>query len=327
MNEAAQTSSRATTVKPLGDFMTVAMLLSPSLDPDQTRDAPSEVWHYTNAGGAAGIIGKRELWATDGLFMNDSSELQVVHRDFTRALKSRASEHFISDSERKLLLSAFERALSSFREDPGIFVVCFCESGDLLSQWQSYGRAGGGYALGFESAALAGYDKAVIGNLDFFKVVYDRADQIEAVAEFCVRAFYQLELFLAGSDEEEREPALEKTGRVLALMAQWYSARVKDAAFREEQEWRFICRNPTAPGRPATYARQFRVTDRGLIPFVPLQLGQIGRDTAPDAGFPLKRVIVGPTASAELAARAMNYLLKDNGFEVQAEVSSIPLRR
>jgi hypothetical protein len=296
------------------------------MDPDRVRDAPREVWHYTDAAGAVGIVGRRELWATDGLFMNDSSELQLVHRDFTVALRSNASEHFITDPERERLASAFEGGLSSFREDPGVFVVCFCESGDLLSQWHTYGREGGGYALGFESAALGSYDKAVVGNLDFFKVVYDRSEQINAVAGFCATAFGHLERFIDGCDDDEREPALEETGRTLALMAQWYSARVKDAAFREEQEWRFICRNPTAPGKPAAYKRQFRVTKRGLVPYVPLQLGAIGRDAVPNAGFPLKGVRVGPTANVELAGRAMNYLLRDNGFDIQVESSSIPLR-
>jgi hypothetical protein len=258
--------------------------------------------------------------------MSDTSELQLVHRDFKAALSSCATEHFTTASERKRFVTAFEGRLSSFREDPGVFVVCFCESGDLLSQWHTYGRKGGGYALGFDSAALGSYDKAVVGDLDFFKVLYDRAEQIDAVAEFCSRAFYQLELFLGGCRHDERERALDKAGQTLALMAQWFSARVKDAAFRAEQEWRFIYRKPTAPGKPASYERQFRVTERGLVPYVPLRLGEIGRDVAADAGFPLKRVRVGPTADVELAGRAMNYLLKDNGFVIAAESSSIPLR-
>ena len=247
MEEKGETRNRPTSVKQLGRFITATMLLSPAMDPDRRPDAPEQVWHYTDAAGAVGIATGKELWATDGLFMSDASELQLVHRDFRAALG--ASERFITASERKRLVAAFERGLSSFREDPGVFVVCFCESGDLLSQWRTYGRMGVGYALGFDSAALGSYDRAVVGDLDFFKVLYDRDEQIDAVAEFVSRAFHQLELFLDECDQAERETAVDETANKLALMAQWYSARVKDAAFREEQEWRFICRNPTAPGR------------------------------------------------------------------------------
>lgn len=301
------------------------MLLTPALDPDR-RQAPSTVWHYTDAAGAAGIVTGRELWATDALFMNDASELQIVHRDFTTAIQSSATDSFLDSSDRERMGAAFEKTVGSFREDPGLFVVCFCENGDLLSQWNTYGREGGGYALGFDGPALGSYDEAVIGTLDFFKVIYDRDEQIEAVATFCSRAFNQLELFLDGCEPGEREAAIELTGEKLALMAQWFSARIKDAAFREEKEWRFVCRNPSAPERPASYKREFRATSRGLIPFVRLPLGTIGKDAPPDGTFPLKHVRVGPTANVELASRAINYMLKDSGFDIRAKTSAIPLR-
>jgi hypothetical protein len=40
-----------------------------------------------------------------------------------------------------------------------VFVTCFCEKGDLLSQWRAYARgaSGVGYALGFESKSLHGW--------------------------------------------------------------------------------------------------------------------------------------------------------------------------
>lgn len=324
MTEASPTG-RATSVDELGQNITLVMLVAPVLNPN-LRQEPEVVWHYTDAAGAAGIVTGHELWATDALFMNDASELQLIHRDFSRAIKSDVNDSFLKPSDRERMGAAFEKAVSSFREDPGLFVVCFCEDGDLLSQWNTYGREGGGYALGFDGKALGGYDKAVIGTLDFFRVIYDREEQIDAVATFCARAFHQLALFLDGCKSDERDAAVEMTGEKLALMAQWFSARVKDAAFREEKEWRFICRNPSAPERPAAYDRKFRPTPRGLVPFVQLPLGKIGADASPEREFPLKRVRVGPTANVELSSRAINYMLKDSRVDIQAETSAIPLR-
>jgi hypothetical protein len=31
-----------------------------------------------------------------------------------------------------------------------VYLTCFCESGDLLSQWRAYGANGGGYSLGLK---------------------------------------------------------------------------------------------------------------------------------------------------------------------------------
>jgi hypothetical protein len=119
----------------------------------------------TDAAGAAGIVAGRELWATDALFMDDASELQIVQRDFTTVIKSDITDSFLDPSERERMGTAFEEAVGRFREDPGPFVVCFCENGDLLSQWNTYGRDGGGYAVGFEGAALGSYVRDVSGSL------------------------------------------------------------------------------------------------------------------------------------------------------------------
>ena len=39
-------------------------------------------------------------------------------------------------------------------EDINIFAVCFCENGDLLSQWRGYAGGKYGYSIGFDSDAL-----------------------------------------------------------------------------------------------------------------------------------------------------------------------------
>jgi hypothetical protein len=39
------------------------------------------------------------------------------------------------------------------------FVACFCENGNLLSQWRAYARTAG-YSIGFDRASLAGTNAA-----------------------------------------------------------------------------------------------------------------------------------------------------------------------
>jgi hypothetical protein len=58
------------------------------------------------------------------------------------------------------------------------YLVCFCKSGDLLSQWRGYGTSGG-YALGLNDDALAGLSK---DRVMLVSVSYDEAEQKEKLA-------------------------------------------------------------------------------------------------------------------------------------------------
>lgn len=305
----------------LSNVVLAELLLLPWFDRNRTP-VPEHVWHYTDATGAAGIIANKELWATDALFMNDASELQLVHALFDERLDSRALRKLLPDAaERAIFTEAFDLELASFQADPGVYAVCFCETGDLLSQWRTYGRRGGGYALAFDASALASIDQAVIGTFDFFKVIYSAKEQQRAVREFCDHALALLTQY--ATDERERD--VRDVGKSLGRIAQWFAARVKHHAFTEEQEWRFIYRHSSGK-RQRSLEREFRGGELGLVPYTRLPLSDLCAAAEPPSPFPLQRVRVGPTARVELGNRAMNYLLRDSGFAFEAEPSAIPLR-
>ena len=104
------------------------------------------IFHYTSISGLIGIISSHQLWASDCRYLNDGTEL------------SYANEIFFSELE-KLNLAPIEGrdggyvipsgALDYFR----MFITCFCEKGDLLSQWRGYG-IDQGYSLGFNRNKL-----------------------------------------------------------------------------------------------------------------------------------------------------------------------------
>jgi hypothetical protein len=57
-------------------------------------------------------------------------------------------------------------------QSPRAYVACFCESGDLLSQWRSDG-GDSGYAIGFRSALLSGQGSEQYGGVtQFCRVTY-----------------------------------------------------------------------------------------------------------------------------------------------------------
>ena len=278
---------------------------------------PDHLWHYSDSAGAAGILQSGELWATDAMFMNDPSELQLVEGTFEVLFRN---EQLLADSltpvERSSFRDAFWQSLRGLSQDPGVYAVCFSEAGDLLSQWRTYGDRGGGYALGF--------DATVFGNLmalgfRFFKVRYDIDDHVAGGRELIKIAANALASFRP-TDMSLRAEAVLEVASDLAIAAQWFSLQIKHPAYEQEQEWRLIYR--PVWDRREQLPRAFRATPRGLVPFVRVPFERLG--TTSKAA--VRQVKMGPTAREDLHGRAMNYLLGDLGFDLQVEQSSIPLR-
>ncbi len=284
-------------------------------------DAPQLLWHYSDAAGALGIIQERELWGTNALFMNDKSELRLVHDLF--AERFAADDSGLGSDDREIFESAFWLSLDETGDDPGIYAVCFCEDGDLLGQWRTYATAGGGYALGFDSASMVDLYTAT-DSLDLFRVVYDRTTQSGA-AETLHRRALAVAAEFSKANPSLSDQALATCGQGMAFVAQWLAFRIKHDAFKEEREWRLMYRDITQVEDSLT--RQFRTGPRGIIPYVSFPLRDLHQRVAgDDADMPLVAVRVGPTAQEDLSVRGMDYLLADHGFGCRAQTSRIPLR-
>ncbi|MFN3007031.1 DUF2971 domain-containing protein [Mycolicibacterium wolinskyi] len=111
------------------------------------------VYHYTDAQGFKGVVEKAAVWATDFRYLNDSRELIYTWDAFVERLDQLVaqpgehSEAYRAQVEALRLMNA--RDLMHF--DDAMFVACFSEHSDALSQWTRYGSNGHGLALGFDS--------------------------------------------------------------------------------------------------------------------------------------------------------------------------------
>jgi len=99
------------------------------------------VYHYTDTQAFKGVIEKAALWATDFRYLNDSRELVYTWAAFVEKLDQLAeqpgdySEAYRAQLEALRLLNA--RDLMQF--DDAMFVACFTELPDAVSQWTRYG--------------------------------------------------------------------------------------------------------------------------------------------------------------------------------------------
>jgi hypothetical protein len=172
------------------DVSIIREILNQSLVPEAQRlrqelvgTVPPHLWHYTSGEGLLGIIGSKSFYATDLFYFNDASEIVYASNLVEKVLSGPIR---VPDGRvLKGVLEAFQ-SLNSKRDYPySMHVVCFCENGDLLSQWRGYGASGAGYSLGLRTGDLA----ASLTDSDWalYPVRYDEELQSELIRK-CVES-------------------------------------------------------------------------------------------------------------------------------------------
>lgn len=246
------------------------------------------IYHYTTISGLIGIISNKELWASDCRFLNDGAELSYARDIFMEEVK-------------KLNLPPIEGGGYRLPGDSldyfQMYIACFCEDGDLLSQWRGYGT-NQGYSLGFDIDELRTTDIRIkpvqYGIVDpkvYFKDELDNASQPTA------------------------HPGVEEWHQSLWILPRL--AIVKHPSFNEEREWRLMKQNPSYEGNDHEFEINFR----------PSRLGPVGYIRIPFPVECLHEVVIGPGEYPTARELAVNNFLTNNGFhDVAVKNSKIPFR-
>jgi Protein of unknown function (DUF2971) len=176
-----------------------------------------------------------------------------------------------------------------------ISVACFCEKGDLLSQWRGYAGTGYGYSLAFIPSKL----NAIAPDSGFMlgKCIYDADLQKKIIVE-------GVEYLLTKAESDE-----------LAILDDYwtlliYGAFFKHPSFEQEQEWRLVS---------TRYAPLFRKGKSMIIPYTPLPI-EAAQNLAID------HAIVGPCPHMSLSVRAVGNMLRLSNIDVEVYPSAIPFR-
>jgi hypothetical protein len=263
------------------------------------ENPPRELFHYTSPEGFIGIVTSKSLWASDMLSLNDASEAAYPYKLIADVLDT----HHLSVPEKHR--QGFKTQLINGTFPLYVpFVVCFCEDGDLLSQWRAYGSGGEGFSPAFKFSWLSSLDQKAGFRLQ--KVVYDRTQQEELILMLLQRA----SSLLAQDAFSDEEQATIWQGAAMSL-APWV-IMFKDPAFKEEREWRLVNVN-------LARATGFRRSGHRIVQYL-----SVGIDD-PEA---ITRVIRGPYFTGT-EIRGVYYLMTSHGFVLGSTIqdSSIPLRR
>jgi hypothetical protein len=109
------------------------------------------LFHYTSLGGLMGIVESAAIRCTEMRYLSDSAELEHAVELMEWAIGSRFE--YEPQKKDKPPLTAIEAQVlkqlqgwlrHSLLKGHGLFVACFTENGNLLSQWRSYTQPGRG---------------------------------------------------------------------------------------------------------------------------------------------------------------------------------------
>jgi hypothetical protein len=291
---------------------------------------PDIIYHYTDVNGLHGILQSGRLWASAAYYLNDSSEIEYGCQLGRRAL---GEWRIANDKNRcfaaetlRALDHVFSSPLSRISRSTTIYVACFCQNDNLLSQWRAYGQVGG-YSLGFQ-IATGNLGLTVPGgfwDLRLAKVVYNSAVQQERINSFVKEALLSIsESSLENVSEGARKALMRDAISYIENRLLDEIVMFKNPAFKEEKEWRLIVR-PRLFDPPQNQESssdgpifKFRASRGFLIPYLELH---------PEiTHLPLKSVRFGPSLDAARAENSVRMLLGTRGYDgVKVTGSEIPV--
>jgi hypothetical protein len=239
--------------------------------------------------------------------MNDRSE-------FTYALEMlRDAAAAMAADESEPVLREWLLDLTNTRWPLGfeLYVACFCQHSDLLSQWRGYGRQSSRYCIRLDATRVKTLDRVSKP----LAVIYDRDLQqnlIKTLLEACLAVMRRSPK--NGAPVQFSRGSMSIFGVAMPLLATF-----KDPSFAEEHEWRFtrvvvdhMYRGPL----------QFVETDGVMKPYLVLLKGSHDSKL-----LPVAEVIAGTSGSEPQAIKSATLMLEEFGYRnTHVRPSSVPLR-
>jgi hypothetical protein len=289
------------------------------------------LFHYTGAHGIRGILNSDSIWASGAQHMNDWMEVVYGYNMMMGTLRELVAEGKFPERSQEVfkhLLRVMQQPDSPFVD---AYFAAFCEKGNLLSQWRAYAGTQG-FAIELDPLVLNGEltltTKAPARNLRLTKIEYEPSKQ--------KKNFLRLIEELTDTIEEQHAPKGWKSDRFLNTLVEFvrvvlssWAATVKHPGFEEEQEWRVIFQPLITAEEKYSSTQEFvvRVEDYTLIThveFIPADVLPHGKR---GPKLPIKSITCGPNVSMRSTMRALEILLRNNGYEnVEIKKSEIPAR-
>jgi len=267
--------------------------------------------HYTTLEGLKGILQTNSLWCTDTSSLGDPMELKYGKKLILDELKR--IERIEENENIKILLTHLITYLNAFDTFIyRVFVACFCEEDNLLSQWRAYSGKGVGYNIGFNFRTDTKYSHTSEKPLEkrhvfLRKIIYDLKVQkdiisrsISTIIEETKRAAKKI----FGDEDVSKtwldEAALETVNILIDIFMS-----LKNPVFEEEKEWRLI--EVIDPNRLPELL-QFRDINERLTPYLSTI---IYYENEGNIICPISKIKVGPGLDEKMTISNLKLFVKN----------------
>lgn len=242
-----------------------------------------------------GIIKSNSMWATEIRYFNDSSELSHT----AHLLKSLIVQR--SDSE--VMRQFQEWSLNRVTDGNLLFIGCFTENGNLLSQWRGYCPPGKGISLGFNPKIVK--DSADKQHFNIGRCIYNLEHQKKILTKILIEIENASKDYNPETQLRKFHPSQSFHGLFEAFETGLLkvAALIKNPAFHEEDEWRVI--SPIISNYVKTPI-EYREGISTLVPYLNFKLSINDK-------ISLERVYIGPTPKMNLSMHSFPKFLAING--------------
>ena len=260
--------------------------------------------HYTDIYGFLGIFNTKSLWASNAFFLNDSSEIEYglklsydLFKDFYLSIKS---------EKIKEILKSFYEDYSGFVLSSNLFLISFCEDGDLLSQWRGYTPNNDGISFRFNLQVLR-----TLPQFTLYKVVYNKEIQLKIINYL----FDLLNDLMEYLEKTKAESFLHYFNLWITIFTT-ILLTFKDLSFSEEKEWRLI-HNYDAVGNNKII--EYRIKNNYVLPYVKIEkLNLVNL---------ISNITIGPSSNNKILEKSISYYLDSNNYNININFSNIPYRK
>ena len=209
---------------------------------------PQILYHYTDANAFAGIITKKEIWASHIRFMNDYTEFKFAIDKFKELIEEFIKGKKIVDkTSSEEIIEKFETLIGKI----DVFIFSLSEKKDELNQWRAYGKSIPNYSLAFNENKLV-QNASIISTKDEIieyieRYVYKNGhNPISKILLPCIYDGEKQNNLLKEILEDSYKKALEKKDFItkftefISKKFIFYAPLIKNKDYIDEKEWRIV---------------------------------------------------------------------------------------
>jgi len=289
--------------------------------------------HYTSINTFESIMENNEIWFSNPLHMNDLEELRFGMIEGAKAFRENQQlKNSCKDSSKySTLIETFDNVFNEFDLTHAFntYVLCLSEHDledfdGILSMWRGYGESGNGVAIVFDSSKIEEnssspliIDRVTYGTKD------ERLEWIQSKINTIAATINEQEL----TDVDMSHIALLWFERL-----KLFSLYTKHIGFQEEKEWRVSYLSERDKDNNFADMLGYSISPRGVEPKLKLKIEPkpgVFSDELSISNI-VDRIILGPTTSTPLAAKAVQRILELKGKQELVDKiypSTIPFRQ